>query len=345
MNFINILYVWQHDVSLGDSLTNFHSHLCIIKQKHPNSIIYTIVHPRTYNTSVVNVFLKKGLIDFVYPFYIKNINIDENYDYKCILERTKFELVIHNQHSEKDVVDITKKMYPNSLHLQTFESAYGLLNILEYCQINHTDFLKTIKDGYHIDYINEFVKNILSISNKKKVCIFSGSTRPLANIGYEGLQKIINITSSLNFHNFLVGTSIFNLYDKHGQNWNSIYEKSYVNTTNLIGNNWYKTLEVMKKCDIIISGPTGAAMISPVINKKQILILGGDSPIMDDCINVYTNQQYTNKLPCKCVNYPCGLNNLKIDLIKYNKCFNEKHPICLNEEINVEDLTELLKNA
>jgi hypothetical protein len=342
MNFIKVLYVWQHDVSLGDSLTNFYSHLSLIKEKHPNSIIYAVVNPRTYNTSVTNIFLQKGLIDFVYPFYIKNI--EENHAYKFILENTKFDLIIHNQHSEKDVLELTRKTFPTGLHLQTLESNFGLLNIFEYCQVNHNDFLKILKKSYHTDYISEFANRTLSVSDKKKVCIFSGSTRPLANVGYKGLQKIIDLTSSLNFHNFLVGTSTFNLYSKDGIDWNCIYENTYENTTNLIGNNWYKILEVMKKSDIIISGPTGAAMIPPLINKNQILILGGDSPIMEGCINGYTNQEYTSKLPCKCVNYPCDVNNSKTDNIKYNKCFVDKNPLCLNEEINVDDLSNILKS-
>jgi hypothetical protein len=343
MKFVKILYVWEHDVSLGDSLTNFYSHLSILKEKHRDSIIYVIIHPRTYNTDVSNILLERGLIDFVFPIHINKVN-DVIYDhYMSLLQNIKFDIILHNQHSQKSSCELINDIYPDALILQTMESDFGYLPLFEYCDLNHVEFLEKLRKVYHTDYTLDFVRRATShASFQKKVCIFSGSTRPLASISSEGINKIVEATSDLGYHNFLIGTSTFNIYTDSGVNWNVIYGHEYKNTTNLIGNNWNKTLKFINESDVVISGPTGAAMISPLINKKQILIVGGDSPIMEGCINGYTNGIDTLKCKCKCVNYPCDPHNTKIDIEKYNGCLERNNAMCLNEELNIDELGRLL---
>lgn len=341
-----ILYLWEFDVSLGDSLTNFHAHLSLVKDKYPLSIIYTVVNPRTYITGVTNLLLNKGLIDFVYPFYISKIKEESNVYYKNLVQNLDIDIIIHNNYSPIKSIEFIKEIFADKIHLQTSGSNYGLQDLFEYFNISYGDeYLKILKTCYHSNYVNQFVETCIKTSNNKKtIAIFSGSTRPLANVGKEGVTNIVKLINSLDMHAFLVGTSINNLYDSNGVNWEIIYKNDYTGSTNIVGNNWIKINALLDKIDVVITGPTGAAMISPLINKKQIIILGGDSPIMEGCLNGYTLSEYTTKLNCTCENYPCALNINKKNQSLYDKCLNEKNPQCLNENININDLKQLLIN-
>lgn len=335
-----ILYVWHHDVSLGDSITNFHSDLSLFKEQDENCIIYTIIHPRTYNTGVCNILLNKGLIDFVFPILLDDIF---NHNYTHYLKVfPKFDIVVHNRHNNEILVKKLISYFSNSVHIQTEESDFKLLSVFEYFNIKYSEFSTTLKKSYHRNYTDDIINFWLNKSNgKKTAAIFPCSTRELANINKIGIKNIVNALNEKNYHSYLVGTSAFNLYNENGVDWNSALECNYENCDNLIGNNWIKLSKLLKLVDIIISGPTGAAMIPPLFNKKCALILGGDSSIMEGCINSYTNQE-TIKIPCNCINYPCDINQEKLDKTKYNVCFSKKHPICLNEDINIEKLKEIL---
>lgn len=340
-----ILYVWEHDVSLGDSLTNFHAHLCVVKNKYPLSIIHAIVNPRTYNTGVTNLLINKGLIDFVYPFHINKIDNDINVSYKNLLLNINFDIVIHNKHSSVESTNLIKKIFDKQIHLQTSESNFKFEDLFEYFNISYGDeYLRILKECYHTNYVDLFVKSYLDKSNNKKtMALFSGSTRPLANLGKDGINIITKLAEELKIHVFLVGTSMHNLYNNNGVNWEEIYKLDYLNSTNLIGNNWIKTTSLLNKLDIVVSGPTGASMITPLINKSQIVIMGGDSPIMEGCLNGYTLSKYTSIVKCECENYPCGLHNkINSNVTKYNTCISNSNPICLNEELNLESIKNLL---
>ena len=121
-NKTKILYVWEHDVSLGDALTNFHAHLSIVKDRNPLSIIYVISHPRTYNTGVLNLLIDKGLIDFVYPFQISKLNDELNGHFKNLLINLNIDIIIHNKHTEYESVKLLQDEFKNSIHLQTNDS-------------------------------------------------------------------------------------------------------------------------------------------------------------------------------------------------------------------------------
>jgi len=342
-NSVNILYIWEHDVSLGDSLTNFHQHLSIVKEKYPRSLIHCIVHPRTYNTGVTNIFLMKGLIDFVYPSDLKNSNtLDENY--KNILINSDIDIVIHTPNNSEYTIKYFKNLLTKSIHLQTEQCNFNLISLFDYFGIKNNDqFLKAIKNSHNKNYITEFINETLSFSQKKTVGLFVGSTRPLANINEIGLNKILNLTNELNMFSYLLGTSKFNLYNINGVNWNDIFNKEYDSLCNLVGNNWFKTIELMKKLDIIICGPTGASMIPSMINIPMIIVYGGDSSIMHGCLNGHTNFENIFQLNCNCSNYPCDPNNKMQNIDKYNQCFKEKIPRCLNEEIDSYSLRKILE--
>ena len=333
-----ILYIWEHAVSFGDSLTNFHAHLSVVKNKYPLSIIYVIVNPLTYNTGVTNLLMNKGLIDFVYPFYINKINEGDNFYYKNLLLKNNIDIIIHNNGTSYDTINLVKSIFNNQIHLQTLELTHNLLMLLP-------EYLSILKGSYHDDYISLFVNSCLEkTNNKKTIALFSGSTRPLANIAKEGVNIITKLANELNIHVFLVGTSVHNLYDINGLNWEDIYGQDYQGSTNLIGNNWVKTVSILNKMNLIISGPTGASMMAPLINKNQIIVIGGDTSIMEGCLDSYTFSKYTTKLKCRCENYPCDVTAKKVNIDLYKKCFENKHPLCLNENLNQENLRELLIN-
>ena len=341
-----ILYIWEHAVSFGDSLTNFHAHLSVVKNKYPLSIIYVIVNPLTYNTGVTNLLLTKGLIDFVYPFYINKINDGYNFYYKNLLIKNNIYIVIHNNGSSEESVNLIKNIFNDQIHLQTSECDFKLQNLFNYFNISYgNEYLSILKESYHADYVSLFVNSHLEkTNNKKTIALFSGSTRPLANIAKEGVEIITKLANELNIYVFLVGTSIHNLYDTNGLNWEDIYSRDYQGSTNLIGNNWVKTVSILNKMDLIISGPTGASMMAPLINKNQIIVTGGDTSIMEGCLDSYTFLKYTTKLKCGCENYPCDVNAKKVNIDLYKKCFDDKHPLCLNENLNQESLKDLLMN-
>ena len=342
MKFVKILYIWEHDVSLGDTLTNFYSHLSLLKDKYKHSIVYAIIHPRTYNTNVSDILLKKGIVDYVYPLNISQIHNQVYFPYKNLLDNIDIDIILHNQHTSYETCELVKKWKPDCKFIQTQESNFGYESLFDHCNTDYSTFLRKLKESYHTNYIEKFVNDI--ISNSKKLAIFFGSTRKLANISNIGVKKIINVANRLNYQPYLVGTTLFNVYDSTGVDWKSIYSEKYDGAINLIGNNWNKTLEFINTCDVVISGPTGAAMLSPLVNKNQILILGGDSPIMEGCISGYTDVKYTRLLPCKCENYPCDPHLDKKNLIKYTTCFETGNPVCLNEELNYEDLLDVLRN-
>jgi len=273
------------------------------------------------------------------------INEDSNYDFRNLIQNLDIDIIIHNNYSEIKCVELIKEMFVNKIHLQTSGCNYGLDDLFQYFNINYgNEYLSILKQCYHSNYIDEFVKKCIETSNNKKtIAIFSGSTRPFANIGKEGVTNIVKLINSLNMHAFLVGTSINNLYDtNNGVNWEKIYKNDYEGSTNIIGNNWIKIITLLNRVDMVITGPTGAAMIPPLINKKQIIILGGDSPIMEGCLDGYTLPEYTTKLKCMCENYPCESTiNIKNQSL-YDTCFNEKNPQCLNKNININDLKQLL---
>jgi len=341
-----ILYIWEHAVSFGDSLTNFHAHLSVVKNKYPLSIIYVIVNPLTYNTGVTNLLMNKGLIDFVYPFYINKINEGDNFYYKNLLLKNNIDIIIHNNGTSYDTINLVKSIFNNQIHLQTLECDFKLQNLFDYLNISPgNEYLSILKESYHDDYISLFVNSCLEkTNNKKTIALFSGSTRPLANIAKEGVNIITKLANELNIHVFLVGTSVHNLYDINGLNWEDIYGQDYQGSTNLIGNNWVKTVSILNKMNLIISGPTGASMMAPLINKNQIIVIGGDTSIMEGCLDSYTFSKYTTKLKCRCENYPCDVTVKKVNIDLYKKCFENKHPLCLNENLNQENLRELLIN-
>jgi len=341
-----ILYIWDHAVSFGDSLTNFHAHLSVVKNKYPFSIIYVIVNPLTYTTGVTNLLIDKGLIDFVYPFFINKINNDDSGYYKELLLKINVDIVIHNNGTSEETVNLVKSIFNNQIHLQTSECDFKLQNLFNYFNISYgNEYLSILKESYHTNYVSLFVNSYLAkTNNKKTLALFSGSTRPLANIAKEGVDIITKLANELNIHVFLVGTSIHNLYDINGLNWEDIYSRDYQGSTNLIGNNWAKTVSILNKVDLIISGPTGASMMAPLINKHQIIITGGDSSIMEGCLDSYTFLKYTTKLKCSCENYPCDVNAKKTNIDLYKKCFDDKHPFCLNQNLNQESLRNLLMN-
>lgn len=353
-NFKNILYVWHHDVSLGDSLTNFHAHLCSLKHKHPNSIIHVIIHPRTYNTDVHTILTNKGIIDFVYPIELDRIENNVYRYFNHILKNINFDIVLHNVHTDPKMVGKFKTLFPNALHLETFNSKFGLTKLSDYTSVseNTKQFNTILKTSYNTNYIDKFISDVLSLSNDKKtVGLFVGSTRKLANVHSVGLSKIVNTINKFGYYAYLLGTKSFNPYATgDGIDWRKIYQFNNENCYNLVGNNWIKTINLIQKLDCVISSPTGASMIPPLINKKQLLILGGDSPIMESCLTNYTNLKDTSFSRCNCVNYPCRItdgpkgtqNGPNSDLIKYNKCESESDPYCLNEDINLEDIEKFL---
>lgn len=341
---LKILYIWEHDVSMGDSFTNFHIHLSAIRDKHPSAIIYSIVHPRTYNTGVTNIFLLRGLIDYVLPLQIQEIKSPLYSHYRKILKN--IDVVIHVNHSSLKSVNILRELYPSSIHLQTQESNFGLTSVEEYCNIYGNESDKLIKKSFHTDYVEQFKIDVISMAeNKKMIGIFAGSSRPLANLGCDGIQKIMEIARKHNIYTYLIGTSTFNIYDVNniGVKWEGISNIDVDDSCNLVGNNWFKTISVMKNLDLIISGPTGASLISPIINMKSIVILGGDTTIMDGCLNIFTDRSYTSNINCKCVNYPCELLLEKQDIDKYNGCYSNGYAECLNNGINIDDIELKLK--
>jgi len=341
-----ILYVWHHDVSLGDSLTNFHVQLCWIKKIHPRSVIYTIVHHRTYNTDVCSLLLNKGIIDFVFPINLDNINSNDYGDFRYILQNVNFDIVIHNNHSPVECVDNIKFLFPQSLHIQSNNSNFGLTKYHDYVSSFDGDSNSSIvlQDSYSKNYVDYFVNDAISLSNSKKtVAIFAGSTRKLANLHNIGLKKLINTVNDCGFFSYLIGSKNFNPYSENGINWKEIYNEEYENCCNLLGNNWIKNMEFLKKVNCVISSPTGASMIPPLIEKNMILILGGDSPIMENCVRNFTNFKNISLVDCKCVNYPCGINvKANPNLSKYDLCNSNSNPVCLNEELNLESIKNLL---
>lgn len=344
---INVLYIWTHDVSLGDSLTNFHRHISIIKYKNPNSIIHCIVNPRTYNTGVTNILLLKGLIDFVYPMEASYIH-NQIYDsYKNVLININFDMLIFNELVPENTLSIFSEIFPKSLKLKTENCKLKLVSIFEYYNfILDEKSLNIIKDSYNKNYVLEFVNNTIKLSDgKKTIGIFVGSTRKFANISQTGLKNIINAANELNIYTYLLGTSKFNLYNINGINWSNIFNNQYENNCNLIGNNWIKTLGLIDKLNGIVSGPIGAAMIPPLFDKNMIIIYGGDSSIMYGCLDWYTKMNNILSVECKCKNYPCDPNNINImpDLDKYSKCRNDGTPYCINDELDIEGLKEKLK--
>lgn len=342
INYIDkkILYVWRHDVSLGDSLTNFHNELCWIKEKHPRSVIYIIIHHKTHNTDVCTLLLYKGLIDFVYPIHVDNINSSEYLDFLYVLKSVNFDIVIHNYHSTTESVETIKSLFPKSLHIQSHRSNFGLMDYYDYVGTFDGDpkFCKILRESYSKNYIDFFVKDAISLTKgKKSVVIFSGSTRPLANIHKVGLKKIIDVVNECGYFSYLVGSKNFNPYNMHGVNWSEIYNVDYGDCCNLLGNNWIKNIEFLKKVNTVISSPTGASMIPPLIEKNMLVILGGDSPIMESCLRIYTNLNNVTFSKCDCINYPCGLyNKINADEQKFNLCKLTSNPICINEDINLD---------
>jgi hypothetical protein len=260
--------------------------------------------------------------------------------------KNNIDIVIHNNGSSEESVNLIKNIFSDQIHLQTSECDFKLRNLFNYFNISYgNEYLSILKESYHADYVSLFVNSHLEkTNNEKTIALFSGSTRPLANIAKEGVEIITKLANELNIYVFLVGTSIHNLYDTNGLNWEDIYSRDYQGSTNLIGNNWVKTVSILNKMDLIISGPTGASMMAPLINKNQIIVTGGDTSIMEGCLDIYTFLKYTTKLKCGCENYPCDINAKKVNFDLYKKCFADKHPLCLNENLNQESLKDLLMN-
>jgi hypothetical protein len=351
MNYTDkkILYVWRHDVSLGDSLTNFHDQLSWIKKMHPRSVIYTIVHHRTYNTDVCSLLLNKGIIDFVYPIHVDNINSEEYKSFLYILQNVNFDVVIHNNHSTAECVSNIKSLFPRSLHIQSNFSNFGLTTYYDYVGTFDGDPRNgtVLRTSYSKNYVEDFINDVISLAgDKKTVAIFAGSTRKLANLHTVGLKKIIDTANECGFFPYLVGSKNFNPYNEFGINWKEIYNQEYENCCNLLGNNWIKTIEFLKKVNCVISSPTGASMIPPLIEKKMLLLNGGDTSIMSDCLHNYTNVKNVKLSVCDCINYPCGsTDKTNPDTSKYNNCNSNSNPICLNEELDLESIKNFLNET
>lgn len=340
---MNILYTLEHDVSLGDSLTNFHAHLSAVKYKYPYSNIYAVIHPRTYNTGVHVILMNKGLIDFVLPFPISNIDDPLNYHYNEVLKNVNFEFVIHTQHSSEVGIEKIVNFFPASVtHLAANELKNGFQNLFQFLEVNMDDsYLKILQESYNTNYVDKFVNDMLSLSTgMKSMGLFTNSTRPFANMTDEGVSRIIDCANDNNMFTYLLGTSKFNVYNPLIMNWEGTTNQIYGNSKNLIGTGWNKTLALMSKLDVIVTPPTGAAMIPATLHKNVILINGGDSTIMEDCMKVYAGKSLYTGIPCNCENYPCNTPELK-NLERYMNC-KSTVPKCLNQDLNIQALDSIL---
>ena len=337
---MNVLYTLEHDVSLGDSLTNFHQHLSPIKFKFPDCNIYAIIHPRTYNAGVHEILLNQGLIDFVFPFPISNIDDSCNFHYKQMLKSINFGYVIYNKHLSNLGIDKLVDTFPMGTHLETNDVRIGFQNLNQFLSIEAVDYPKIISESYTTNYIEKFLESC-NLNGKKSIGLFTNSTRHFSNMTHIGVSKIIECASENGIFTYILGTKKSNLYNKNGIYWDSTTSKSYPNSRNLIGTGWNKTLAIMQKLDAIITPPTGAAMIPPILHKKVILLNGGDSPIMTDCLKSYTDNKFTYPIPCLCENYPCHDNFIKNET-KYIDC-KCKIPACLNGDLNIGVLNNVFK--
>lgn len=342
MNFTNIIYVFEHDVSLGDSLTNFHAHLSLFKERLDRCRIFALLHPRTYNTHVHQLLLEKGLIDYVFPVIASNIESKEYSSYLNILR--DIDIVIYPKENILDTVNIFKKIFFKSTHLQCPESNFGLENIYTYLQVESDEYISSVlKDSYRINNIHNTVDEIFNNSTSKKIGLFIGSTREYANVNEIGLNCILEGFSSEQYIFYLLGTSKFNIYDPdNGVSWNEIDNIEHDGLVNLIGYNWIYTSKFMSKLDVIISGPTGAAMIPPLYSHKTILLNGGDSPILEACLNGFTDKNNVYFLNSNCINFPCDPNIKIKDKIQFDTCREVKRPQCLNESLDIMKLKSLV---
>jgi hypothetical protein len=334
-----ILYIFGTDGSLGDSLTNFHADLCVLKEKFPRSVIHTIVHPRTYNTGVTELLLNKGIVDFVYPINLTKESLNQCELYISTLLNINFQVVLHNGHNTQESVDFFMNIFTESVHIQNQLNMFDMKTIHEYFNVTEVEFLEILKKSYRKHYITDIHDFIDHHYINTKLCgLFFGSTRELANVSSIGIIKIINMLRENEIIPVLYGSREYNVYDPNNKNWDKLYNLEYKNSLNMIGLGWHKTISLLHKMDFIICGPTGAAMIPPLFNLKMLLIKGGDSKIMEDCIRSYSGFNNIKMINCLCENYPCGYSTSHINQIKYEKCNATRHPYCLNEEINIDDI-------
>jgi hypothetical protein len=202
------------------------------------------------------------------------------------------------------------------------------------------------RERFSMNYVDFFIENSLkeSVNYSKTICLFGASTREMANISYEGTVNIINVAKKINIFTFICGTSIFNNYNIYGVDWNRINNIDYgKGTCNVVGTGWEKTLKLMMSVNGVVSGPTGICMIPPMFNKKLIWIEGGDSKIMEGCLAGFTTQKEVFGIKCNCPNYPCNSNVPgKIVDKKYFQCLSSKLPDCLNNNINIKHLEQIM---
>ncbi len=352
-----ILFVCTLNSSLGDTVLNAYTWVGKLKNLHPRSIVHGLLNCQSY-TNAGHILVRKGLFDYIYPANLMGTTIETMDSFLLrTLKLTKYDIVLFSPWDKIETHDSLKTMFPDAIFLWTnrVESFGTTEDIIDYqtrvggFNVHHFNG-NVLPSLYHQNLNRIFVNDCLEIarnkSYEKTVCLFGASSRALANVSYVGMQKVVEICNKNGFFCFVCGTHSYNVYTptSNGVDWKVVYERDYGDgSCNVDGTGWEKTISLMEATTATITGPTGAVMIPPLFGVKLIWLSGGDSRIMEGCLHSFTNRENMNRIPCSCPFHPCGPNTVSHNEEKAKKCAELRMPLCLNDELNTEELDKVLK--
>lgn len=350
-----ILFVCSLNSSLGDTINNVHAWIDRLKFIYPRSIIHAIFHQDTH-FNVENILSKKGIIDSVYPMDCQSFNIWDNYNWNCYkrLLKNLYDIILFSPWEKEDTILWLKKKYPNAELLSAdIDNKFVSKNILNYTEektgLTYHEYSRDIiKVRFSLNLTEVFVEECVSIAKQngyeKFACLFGNSSRPLSNVESDGMGKVVETCNTNGFFCFVCGTTTANPY--HDViDWTEAHSKSYGSgSCNVVGIGWEKTIELMKRSDVVIAGPTGICMVPPHFGIRMIWIEGGNSPIMEGCLSSFTLYNNITRIKCNCPHFYCDKNRPGFVVNeKYNQCVEKRMPACLNSELNTEELSDALK--
>ena len=346
-----ILLICTLNSSLGDTINNVHTWIDRLKFIYPRSIIHAIFHQDT-DFNVESILTKKGIIDSVYPIDCHNFNIWDDCNWSCCrrLLKNSYDIVLFSPWERENTIVWIKEKYPNA---ELLSADNTLKNILSYTEektgLTYHEYSRDIiRARFSLNLTEEFVSDCVTIVKQngyeKFTCLFGNSSRLLSNMELDGMRKVIETCNINGFFCFICGTTTSNLYNNE-MDWESTHSKSYGSgSCNVVGTGWEKTIELMKKSNVVIAGPTGICMVPPLFGIRMIWIEGGSSQIMEGCLSSYTLYDNITRIKCNCPHFHCDINRSGFLVNeKYNQCVEKRMPACLNSELNTEGLNIALK--
>lgn len=337
-NFIKhkVLWVSSYDVSFGDFMTNNLVMNSVMNYFDYEAQIHFML-PDTVLERISWYVHEQGVCDkvFVHPLHTKF----EQGKFRALgPDYYDYVIIDHCGDIIKDVLEYFTPKAFLSMHPQCIQLDKRISNVYE-TLFGHWDGRRVSIDKYDNYRLYDKIKSL--VADRNYMVVYPFSTRDLASINMTGLIKINEFAKRQNCSLLLCGENhapyLFkNRMSHHMKTVVSEWNDS--NVVNMLGVAIPKLQTVVQNANCVFYAPTGAAVLGIVkvfTNPSSYILSGGDSTIMWDIHNYFTNgSPVVKNVRTSCEYYPCGAITGNVPE-KVMTCRVNKEAACLNAELEL----------